>query len=351
MCASKFSSEIRCCIRIALWVNYLALDLHGGCQLSSGSMSLLPWVCNVQESHCHDMLAHGWLSCGHHPDTQNYERSDIWQSDSCRWNPELVFSNMSSWRKRAGGTCLVLNSTVSWNATEVDLWLFLLFCMTFPAQIDPIGLRYSAERVTVLHDVHWEPLHGNIDVRMEPFGIQIICLFPILTTCAQLCPTFSNSFECLTKIQSWIPPSHSFQLSSYCEVTVEWELTSLFENNGPQKKARTHIFQSSWFWCFSFLSSYLSVLSSVREAESGSLLHRMTKVWWPLFNFSETFLAIMSTWSSNHTSGHINERSECEPERELYMRVCRVTVRHAGAEIPECPFTVEQMPVLCGIHM
>lgn len=54
--------------------------------------------------------------------------------------------------------------------------------MTFPAQIDHIRLRYSAERVTVLHEVHWELLHGNIVVRMGAFVILIICLFPVLTT-------------------------------------------------------------------------------------------------------------------------------------------------------------------------
>lgn len=37
-----FFSKIRCCIRIALWVNYLALDIHGGCQLSSVTMPFLP---------------------------------------------------------------------------------------------------------------------------------------------------------------------------------------------------------------------------------------------------------------------------------------------------------------------
>lgn len=110
---------------------------------------------------------------------------------------------------------------------------------------------------------------------------------------------------------------------------VEWEPASLFENNGPQEKARTLVCSAGthpWFCCFSFLSPYLCVLSSVREAESGSRQHRTTQVWWPLFNFAETFLALMSTWSSNRTSGHTNERSECEPERELYMHVCRVTV-------------------------
>lgn len=71
--------------------------------------------------------------------------------------------------KEPGGTCLALNSTVPRNVTEVDLWLYLLFCMTFPAQIDHIRLYYSAERVTVLHEVHQEPLHGNIVVRMGAF--------------------------------------------------------------------------------------------------------------------------------------------------------------------------------------
>lgn len=87
------------------------------------------------------------------------------------------------------------------------------------------------------YSVTWsslEPLHGNIVVRMGAFVILIICLFPVLTTWAQLCPTFSDSFECLTKIWSWMPPRPSFQLLSYCEVTVEQELT--LRTMGPRRR-------------------------------------------------------------------------------------------------------------------
>lgn len=37
-----FFSKIRCSIRIALWVNHLALDLHGGYQLSSVTIPFYP---------------------------------------------------------------------------------------------------------------------------------------------------------------------------------------------------------------------------------------------------------------------------------------------------------------------
>lgn len=152
------------------------------------------------------------LPCPFHPE---YVMSKSWHAGPCMtelwsssWHPKLwAFWHLTKWQlpaeprtsvfqywahggKEPEGTCLSLNSTVSWNATEVGLGLYLLFCMTFPAQIDHIRLRYSAERVTVLHEVHWEPLHGNIAVRMWAFVILIILLLSCSNNLSSTLPNF-----------------------------------------------------------------------------------------------------------------------------------------------------------------
>lgn len=88
---------------------------------------------------------------------------------------------------------------------------------------------------------------------MWAFVTPIICPFPILATWAQLCPSFSNSFECLIKT-SRLSPIVSCQLGYSYSVRAVKVASHLMRTVGLRRKAKTHICQSPWFCCFSFLS-------------------------------------------------------------------------------------------------
>lgn len=94
----------------------------------------------------------------------------------------------------------------------------------------------------------WECWEG-----MWAFVTLIICPFPILATWAQLCSSFSNSFECLIKT-SRLSPILSCQLGYSYSVRAVRVTSQLIRTVGLRRKAKTHICQSPWFCCFSFLS-------------------------------------------------------------------------------------------------
>lgn len=190
-------SKIRHCIRIALWVNYLTLDLHTGdisCPQLHVLSTLRMWY---PKSLSLDMLDHWQLSCDHCSDTQShYEHltSDKAFPASGAWN--LGFPMLSLWRGIAVGIWLWV---VEFHEVPLKWVGDGLCCFVWYFQARWIVLdRLCCSAVLVkwgsLGTRTWECWEG-----MWAFVTLIICPFPILATWAQLCPSFSNSFECLIK--------------------------------------------------------------------------------------------------------------------------------------------------------
>ena len=110
-------------------------------------------------------------------------------------------------------------------------------------------------------------LTGNQDMGVLSWDVSFCysnCLFPILATWAQLCTTFSSSFECLIK-PSTLPLILSSPLGcSYSDIRAVRVSSHLTRTVGLGRRlehtparfhgSQTHIYQSTWFCCFSFLS-------------------------------------------------------------------------------------------------
>lgn len=220
-------SKIRHCIRIALWVNYLTLDLHTGdisCPQLHVLSTLRMWYPKSLSWYAGPLTAELWPLSWH---PKSLWAPDIWQSISCQWSLELGFSNAELMEGHSG-RYLALSCGVSWSATEVGWWWSLLFCVIFQARwivLDRLCCSAVLVKWGSLGTRTWECWEG-----MWAFVTLIYCPFPILATWAQLCPSFSNSFECLIKTSRLSPILSSVSLFLQCQ-SSEGYLPS-YENSG-----------------------------------------------------------------------------------------------------------------------